>query len=145
MVSDFATRWSNLRHDPWVIPLAVLCLVCFAPFVAQLFGWWHATAAQREVTPFLGTAATLLLLGCGALFGVNRWRGRATVAHRAMLAIAGLAVAEGIIGVIAGGGVLLGALLAPPAAFPTMQVALNTLFMIVWFARLCVGSARLVL
>lgn len=145
MANRATTRWSHMRRDPWLLPLALFGLLCLTPFTAQFFGWWHPDTTQREATSSLNSAVSPLLFGCVALFGSRRWRGRATIGHGLMMFIAGLAVAEGIIGVSTGFGVLLGVLAAIPTGFLVLQSLITILFIAVWVARLGAGPERLVL
>ncbi len=138
-------RKSPIRRDSWWLLMALFLLTCAAPFVAQFFGWWDATAVQREAARALITGATEVLLGADVLREQRRWPISRRRLPGAMLAIVGLGVAIGIISIVAGVVVLLGAMLVLPIDALTIQLVLLVFFVIVTIARLWAGPERLVL
>ncbi len=127
-MADLDARRTTVGRDPWVIPLALLGLACFAPFVAQHFGWLHSDAIQRDAALVLPSGVLLVLLGGSLLFGRRRWPVSSRPKDVFALAFLGLNVAMGIISIVTGAGVLLGALAALPFGGLVFQVAFPTMY-----------------
>lgn len=134
-MADPGAWWVNVRRDPWLIVVALLGLVCFAPFLAQSLGWWNATALQHDAASALCAAMAIGALGTNALFGRRRWPVSHSLKNVVVLAILSLGVASGIIAIVVSIGVLLGVLAALPSDALVLQSILSIVKVIVLVMR----------
>lgn len=84
---------------------------------------WHPDAAQRDAAFVLLSGAPLVLCGGNLLFGRRRWPVSRRPKDLFVLAFLGLSVASGIIAIVTGVGVLLGAFAALPVSAFVFQMA----------------------